>query len=299
MLSAPAIEPGQRALEARGLTKRYGRRPPALTEIDLAIDQGGIVALVGPNGAGKSTLIKAWVGLEPPTRGSVAVLGVDTWRRRRHAVGLLAYVPQEPALYQQLTVAEHLDMAVAIRRGFDRSYAVRRLNDLGVPQGSRAGEISGGQRAQVGLALALGTRAPVLLLDEPLASLDPVARREFLHVLRDAVIADGSTCVLSSHLVTDIEESCDRLLVLAAGRKLLDETLTAAVASHGVSDTSQHLPAAIATRIAAFTASDRSTQVLWRLPSSAASPALRQARLEEVVVGYLSLARESEKTDDR
>ena len=286
-------------MEARGLVKRYGRRPPALREIDLAIESGGIVALIGPNGAGKSTLIKTWVGLETPTRGHVAILGVDTSRNRRLAVGLLGYIPQMPALYGSLTVAEHVDLAVSLRPGFDRSYARRRLADLGVPFNARAGEISGGQQAQVGLALALGTRAPVLLLDEPLASLDPVARREFLHVLRDAVIAQGSTCILSSHVVTDIEEACDRLVVLASGRKLLDATLARAIEDHCVSAAQPEFPVRGATRIASFTAGDRSVRTLWRLEPGAmkteTTHLLREASLDEVVVGYLSLAKQSEE----
>lgn len=290
--------PGAPALEARGLVKRYGRRPPALRGLDLSIELGGIVALVGPNGAGKSTLIKTWVGLEAPTRGHVAILGIDTWRNRRRAVGLLGYVPQTPALYRALTVAEHLDLAGSLRRGFDRSYAQRRLAELGVPLKARAGEISGGQQAQVGLALALGTRAPVLLLDEPLASLDPVARRDFLHVLRDAVIAQGSTCILSSHVVTDIEEACDRLVVLAAGQKLLDDTLASAIEGHRVSDAQPATRIRDATHVASFTAGDRSVRTLWRLEPGAKNVTgadLREASLDEVVVGYLSLAKKSEQ----
>jgi len=131
-------------------------------------------------------------------------------------------VAQSPALYDGLSVDDHLDLAVLLRPEFDRPYARRRLDELGIPGGQGAKSLSGGQQAQVALALALGTRARILLLDEPLASLDPLARREFLHVLVDAVRADGSTALLSSHVITDIEQACDRLLVLGAGRTLLD-----------------------------------------------------------------------------
>ena len=174
-------------LEARGLAKRYRRGVWALTGIDLDIPAGGITALVGPNAAGKSTLIKTWVGFERPTRGSVAVMGVDPWRDRSGALAHLGYVPQSPALYDGLSVDDHLDLAVQLRPGFDRASARKRLDDLGIPAGRGAGTLSGGQQAQVALALALGTRARILLLDEPLASLDPLARREFLHVVTDAV----------------------------------------------------------------------------------------------------------------
>ncbi len=143
-------------------------------------------------------------------------------------------MPQAPSLYRELTVDEHVAMAKTLGPGFDPAVARRRLDDLDIPLTSRADELSGGQQAQVGLALALGVQAPVLLLDEPLASLDPLARREFLHVLVDAVRADGATALLSSHVITDIEQACDRLLVLGAGRTLLDLSIAGAIAEHRV-----------------------------------------------------------------
>src|SRR6185503_5805076 len=222
------------ALEAHDLAKRYGRRTWALTGIDLAIPQGGITALVGPNAAGKSTLIKTWVGFERPTRGHVTVGGIDPWKDRSSVLGLVGYVPQSPALYDGLSVEDHLDLAVHLRPDFDRAYARQRLDQLGIPAGQGAKSLSGGQQAQVALALALGTRARILLLDEPLASLDPLARREFLHVLTDAVRADGSTALLSSHVITDIEQACDRLLVLGGGSVLLDLSIAGAIAEHSV-----------------------------------------------------------------
>ena len=163
------------------------------------IPSGGITALVGPNGAGKSTLIKGWIGFERPTAGRLEVQGIDPWRDRVAAVGRLAYVPQAASLYRDLTVADHLALGATLRRGFDRAGAAERLDALAIPLGARAGELSGGQQAQVGLALALGTWAPVLLLDEPLASLDPLARREFLAVLVDAVRTTGATALLVAH----------------------------------------------------------------------------------------------------
>ncbi|MEO7667336.1 MAG: ABC transporter ATP-binding protein, partial [Dehalococcoidia bacterium] len=168
---------GPSVLETHDLAKRYGRRTWALTGIDLAIPQGGITALVGPNAAGKSTLIKTWVGFERPTRGSVAVAGIDPWKDRSAALAHVGYIPQSPALYDALSVDDHLDLAVQLRPGFDRAYARRRLDELGIPGNQGARSLSGGQQAQVALALALGTRAKILLLDEPLASLDPLARR--------------------------------------------------------------------------------------------------------------------------
>jgi ABC-2 type transport system ATP-binding protein len=266
-------------LEARGLAKRYRRGVWALGGIDLAIPAGGITALVGPNAAGKSTLIKTWVGFEKPTRGSAAVMGLDPWRQRSKALEHVGYVPQSPALYDGLSVSDHLDLAVQLRPGFDRASARARLDQLGIPAGAGSRSMSGGQQAQVSLALALGTRAPILLLDEPLASLDPLARREFLHVLTDAVRVDGATTLLSSHIVTDVEQACDRLIVLGVGRILLHDTVANALANHAIA-TSERTDA-----VAAFAAPDGSLIWLTRGPGD------RPASLEEVVLGYLASSR--------
>ena len=266
-------------LEARGLAKRYRRGVWALTGIDLELPAGGITALVGPNAAGKSTLIKTWVGFERPTRGSAAVMGLDPWRQRSQALANLGYVPQSPALYDGLSVDDHLDLAVQLRPGFDRAYARERLDQLGIPRAAGARSLSGGQQAQVSLALALGTRAPILLLDEPLASLDPLARREFLHVLTDAVRDGGATTLLSSHIVTDVEQSCDRLIVLGVGRVLLHDTVANALAGHAIS-TSDRTDA-----VADFAAPDGSR--IWLVRGAGDRP----ATLDEVVLGYLASAR--------
>ena len=268
-------------LEARGLAKRYRRGVWALGGIDLELPAGGITALVGPNAAGKSTLIKTWVGFEKPTRGSAAVMGLDPWRQRSRALGHIGYVPQSPSLYDGLSVADHLDLAVQLRPGFDRNYARERLAQLDIPAGQGARNLSGGQQAQVALALALGTRAPILLLDEPLASLDPLARREFLHVLTDAVRSDGATALLSSHIVTDVEQACDRLIVLGVGRVLLHDTVAEAMSAHAISSTER--PDAVAS----FGAPDGSR--IWLVRGDGDRP----ATLDEVVLGYLASARAS------
>jgi len=277
------------ALEAHDLAKRYGRRTWALTGIDLAIPQGGITALVGPNAAGKSTLIKTWVGFERPTRGNVTVAGIDPQRDRSSVLGLVGYVPQSPALYDGLSVEDHLDLAVLLRPDFDRAYARRRLDQLGIPADQGAKSLSGGQQAQVALALALGTRAQILLLDEPLASLDPLARREFLHVLADAVRADGATALLSSHIVTDVEQACDRLVVLGVGRILLHDTVADALATHWMA--TDDATSGEGTAIGSFGGPGGERLTLLRTGSPSTGPALRRATLEEVVLGYLASGR--------
>jgi ABC-2 type transport system ATP-binding protein len=266
-------------LETRELAKRYRRGVWALQGIDLELPAGGITALVGPNAAGKSTLIKTWVGFEKPTRGSVRVAGIDPWKDRSGALAQLGYVPQSPALYDGLTVEDHLDLARQLRPGFDRDYARERMAQLDIPADRGARDLSGGQQAQVALAIALGTRAPILLLDEPLASLDPLARREFLHVLTDAVRGDGATALLSSHIVTDVEQACDRLIVLGVGRVLLNDSVAAAMAAHAIS-VIEHLNA-----VASFGAPDGSR--IWLVRGEGDRP----ATLDEVVLGYLASGR--------
>jgi ABC-2 type transport system ATP-binding protein len=282
------VSPDAFVLTTHGLAKRYGRRTWALSGIDLALPQGGITALVGPNAAGKSTLIKTWVGFERPTRGSVTVAGIDPWRDRSAALAHIGYVPQSPALYDALSVDDHLELAVQLRPGFDRAYARQRLDELGIPGDQGARSLSGGQQAQVALALALGTRAEILLLDEPLASLDPLARREFLHVLTDSVRAQGATALLSSHIVTDVEQACDRLIVLGVGRVLLHETVAAALASHAIA-TNGAAPDGQAVATFAGPAGERLTLV--RGPGVTDAEGQRPATLEEVVLGYLASGR--------
>ena len=275
------MSPTDAVLEARGLAKRYRRGVWALAGIDLEIPAGGITALVGPNAAGKSTLIKTWVGFERPTRGSVRVAGVDPWRNRAAALEHIGYVPQSPTLYDGLSVEDHLDLAALLRPSFDRISARERLDQLGIPRDASARTLSGGQQAQVALALALGTRARVLLLDEPLASLDPLARREFLHVVTDAVRGEGATALLSSHIVTDVEQACDQLVVLGVGRVLLQASVADARASHRIVAADAALGEVIGTF--AGPAGDRLS--LQRDGDG------RPATLEEIVLGYLASAR--------
>jgi ABC-2 type transport system ATP-binding protein len=276
-------------LEAHALAKRYGRRTWALTGIDLAIPQGGITALVGPNAAGKSTLIKTWVGFERPTRGGVTVGGIDPWKDRSGVLGLVGYVPQSPALYDGLNVDDHLDLAVQLRPSFNRAYARQRLDQLGIPPDQGAKSLSGGQQAQVALALALGTRARILLLDEPLASLDPLARREFLHVLTDAVRSDGATALLSSHIVTDVEQACDRLVVLGVGKILLHDTVADALATHWLA--TDGAATADGQAIGSFGGPGGERLTLIRGSTHSEGANLRPASLEEVVLGYLASGR--------
>ncbi|HEX5012643.1 MAG TPA: ABC transporter ATP-binding protein [Candidatus Limnocylindrales bacterium] len=274
------------ALETVGLGKRYGLRRWALHDLDLAVEEGTITALVGPNGSGKSTLLKAWVGFERPTTGRLRIHGVDPVRHRGQAIRLAGFVPQQPSLYRELSVGDHLAFATAHRPGFDAALARRYLDDLSIPLDSRADQLSGGQQAQVGLALALGSRAPVLLLDEPLASLDPLARREFLGVLVTAVRESGATALLSSHVITDIEQACDHLIVLGGGRALLAVSIAEAIAGHTVVDLEPVAPRPLGSDVVgSFPGPDGERLTLVRGGGG------RAATLEEVVIGHLAAGR--------
>jgi ABC-2 type transport system ATP-binding protein len=273
-------------LRAHGLSKRYRRgRPPALDRIDLDIEGGGITALVGPNGAGKSTLIRCFLGFERPSAGFVTVDGIDPARQRAKALDRIGYVGQEMGLYRQLTADAHLELATTVRRSFDRSYAAARLDDRDVPRSVPTAELSGGQQAQVALSLALGTRAPVLLLDEPVARLDPLARMDFLTALRDAVQADGITVVLASHIIGDLDGVSDSLVVLAPAAVMFHGSIAAARTSHAIVPATEDI-----TRdglIASYTSLTGRRLTLVRRPGTG------DASLDDIVLGYLAAANDA------
>jgi ABC-2 type transport system ATP-binding protein len=273
------------AIEARMLTKRYRRdRPPALDGIDLAVPAGSFAALVGPNGAGKSTLIRCCMGFERPTSGSVRVMGIDSQRDRSSALLRIGYVGQHPGLYRELSVIDHLALAASLRRGFDVAGSRQRLDDLGIDPTARAGHLSGGQQAQVALALALGTRAPVLLLDEPLASLDPLARRDFMRAVAVAVRSEGTTVLVASHIVGDLAGVCDRLIILAPAHVMYDGEIEDARRHHAMVPADD---AGGADVVGTFGDERGNLQSLVRSAEPVADP----ASLDDIVLGYLSASR--------
>jgi ABC-2 type transport system ATP-binding protein len=218
------------ALQARGLTKRYGRQT-ALSDCTLDIPSGRVVGLVGPNGAGKTTLLQLAVGMLRPTAGSIEVLG------GRPAAGpdqlaKVGYVAQDTPTYANLTVAEHLRLGAHLNPHWDDAVARHRVDRLGLDRNRPAGKLSGGQRAQLALTLAVAKRPQLLVLDEPVASLDPLARREFLQNLMEFTAETGASVILSSHLVADLERVCDYLIVLADSKVLVAGDVDDLLATH-------------------------------------------------------------------
>jgi ABC-2 type transport system ATP-binding protein len=205
------------ALTAAGLSKRY-RTGWALRDCSLNIPSGRMVALVGPNGAGKTTLMHLAVGLLSPTAGEINVLGWSPQRNPLLVLSRVGFVAQDRPMYRRFTVAEMLRIGRELNPRWDQPGVETRLRRLNIPFDRQVGRLSGGQAAQVALALALGKRADLLLLDEPVVNLDPLARREFLRELVDAVASDGLTTILSSHVIAELERVCDYLVILANGR---------------------------------------------------------------------------------
>ena len=201
-------------LVAHGLGKRY-RSTWALADCSLSIPAGCVVGLVGPNGAGKSTLLNLAVGLTRPTSGSVEVLGGRPGSTPAQ-LARVGFVAQDPSIYAALSVSDHLKLGAKLNRTWDAPYAQRRISRIGVDPGRRAGVLSGGPRAQLALTMAIAKRPELLILDEPVAGLDPLARRDFLTDLADAVGEADMSVVLSSHLIADLERVCDYLVVLTS-----------------------------------------------------------------------------------
>ena len=218
-------------VEADGLGKRYGGTW-ALRDCTLEIPAGRVTALVGPNGAGKSTLLNLAVGLSVPSAGAVTVLG---GRRAGSPAALdgIAFVAQDTPLYTTLSVADMIYITRNLNRRFDKAYAQSRLDELGIPPKRKAGKLSGGQQAQLALTLALARRPRLLVLDEPVAMLDPIARHDFMATVLAAATDDGVSVLLSSHVLTELERVANYLVLLARGQVRLAGDVDDLLAAHG------------------------------------------------------------------
>src|SRR5579863_1485112 len=219
-------------IETSGLGKRYGKSW-ALRDCTLEIPSGQVAALVGPNGAGKSTLMNMAAGLTVPTAGTVTVLGGEP-AGSPAALDGIAFAAQDAPVYKNLSVRDMLHLTRNLNRRFDQRSAQARLADLGIPLGKKAGKLSGGQQAQLALTLALARRPRLLILDEPLAALDPLARQDFLSTVMTAMADDGVSVLLSSHALAELDRVADYLVVLSGGEVRLDGEADDLLACHRV-----------------------------------------------------------------
>jgi ABC-2 type transport system ATP-binding protein len=219
-------------IETSGLGKRYGSTW-ALSECTLAVPAGHVAALVGPNGAGKTTLLNLSVGLAMPTAGVVTVLG-GVPAGSPAALDGIAFVAEDTPLYKNLSVADMMHLTRNLNRHFDRGYALARLGELGIPLKRKAGKLSGGQQAQLALSLALARRPQLLVLDEPLANLDPLARHDFMATVMATVAEDGMSVVLSSHVLAELERVADYLILMSGGRVRVADEVDHLLSTHRI-----------------------------------------------------------------
>jgi len=279
-------------VEARGLGKRY-RRVQALADCTLSIPAGRVVGLVGPNGAGKTTLLHLATGLIAPTSGTIEVLG-DRPASGPAQLARVGFVAQDTPVYAALSVTDHLRMGARMNPGWDAGLARDRIGRLGLDPAKRAGKLSGGQRAQLALTLAIAKRPEALILDEPVASLDPLARREFLQSLMEHTADQQVSVVLSSHLVADLERVCDYLIVLVASRVRVAGEVDRLLAAHHLVTGPRRDPAALPAGWEVITAShtDRQSTLLIRTEAPIHDPVwtVTQVTLEDMVLGYMSQA---------
>jgi ABC-2 type transport system ATP-binding protein len=279
-------------LEAHGLGKRYGRRW-ALRDCNLEIPALRVVGLVGPNGAGKTTLLRLAAGLLAPSSGRIEVFGRRPGGGRAQ-LSRVGYVGQNTPLYPRLSVGKHLRLGAWLNPNWDAALAARRVERLGLDRRQPAASLSGGERAELALTLAIAKRPELLILDEPIASLDPLARREFLQSLTEVVAEQRVSVVMSSHLINDLERVCDYIVVLAGSRLQLAGDIYALQASHhcisGPLDGAGSLPAG--QHVIAVSDGGAESTLLVRSDEPIHDPAwtVKPVSLDDLVLAYMSRA---------
>jgi ABC-2 type transport system ATP-binding protein len=280
-------------IETGALGKRY-RRLWALADCTLSVPAGHVIGLVGPNGAGKTTLLSLAAGLLAPTVGTIEVLGgpPPASPAQLARVGFLA---QDAPVYAGLSVADHLKLGARLNRGWDAELASSRIDRLDLDPARKAGKLSGGQRAQLALTLAIAKRPGLLILDEPVASLDPLARREFLQDLTEAIAEQDLSVVLSSHLIGDLERVCDYLIVLVGSRVRVSGTVEELLAAHHLLTGPRRDPGSLPDGMQVISAShtDRQTTLLVRTSGPVLDPAwtVSEVGLEDLALAYMRQAR--------
>jgi ABC-2 type transport system ATP-binding protein len=279
-------------IETGGLGKRY-RRLWALADCTLSVPAGHVVGLVGPNGAGKTTLLGLATGMLAPTAGTIEVLGGRPGAGPAQ-LARVGYLAQDAPVYAGLPVADHLKLGAHLNPGWDAALARARIKRLDLDPGQKAGKLSGGQRAQLALTLAVAKRPELLILDEPVASLDPLARREFLQYLMESVSEQGLSVVLSSHLVADLERVCDYLIVLVGSRVQVAGPVEELLATHHLLSGPRRDPGSLPDGMRVISASHTDVQstLLVRTSGPVLDPAwmVSEVGLEDLVLAYMSQA---------
>lgn len=280
-------------LETQEVTKRFRKRE-ALSKCTLSIPTGRVVGLVGPNGAGKSTLLNMCVGLSRPSEGSIEVFGrvpTDT----PDQLSRLGFVAQDHPICSNFTVGDHLKLGARLNPKWDGQLAMSRIEQLGLDLRQRGGKLSGGQRAQLSLTLALAKRPEALILDEPVASLDPLARREFLEITMETVVEHDISVILSSHLVSDVERVCDFLVILVSSHVVLTGEVDDIVTSHHrlVGPATSSEPRLENQEIIKWYRVGRQDELIVRSNGPVADPGwiIESLNLEDIVLAYMSRGR--------
>jgi ABC-2 type transport system ATP-binding protein len=278
------------AVETTGLGMRYGEAW-AIRNCSLRIPPGHVVAIVGANGAGKTTLMHLAVGLLSPTQGAVRVFGLEPGGSTA-SLARVGYLAQEHPLYRGFTVAELFRLGRSMNPHWNQKLAEEHVAKLGIPLDRKAGKLSGGQQAQVALALVLAKRADLLVLDEPVASLDPVARREFMSALLVDSAEHGTTVLISSHVIAELAQVCDYVIVIADGAVQVDGPLEWLLSRHrtlvGPRADGSTCPPGVS-RVVSRQDTDRQTTMLVELDTPMVDPRWQayEVALDELVLGYM------------
>ncbi len=289
------------ALEATGLGRRY-RRKWALKDCTLAVPSGRVTALVGPNGAGKSTLLRIAAGLIPPSTGAMKVLGADLMARPHNSIRRVGYLDQDRPTYSSFKVRELLHFGQSSNPLWNRDLAFENLSRLGVPLDSRVSKLSGGQQAQVALTICLAKMPELLLLDEPAAALDPVAREDLLRLLMNDVAQNGSSVILSTHSLADVSSICDYVIVLSESQVVLANDIDFVMESHRILSSDRRLsaqfPAGAIVLEERHSVREFSFMARIELPIMDSRWLIESPTLDEIVMAYLRLGDQDDDTAD-
>jgi ABC-2 type transport system ATP-binding protein len=287
-------------LQTERLGKRYRSRI-ALQDCTLDVPTGCVVGLVGPNGAGKSTLLDMICGYVRPTSGAIRVLGASPTSREQLA--RIGYVAQDTPVYSELTVEDHLHLGARLNPRWDAVLAGQRIRSVGLDPSQKAGRLSGGQRAQLALSMAAAKRPELLVFDEPVASLDPLARREFLQGLMELVSELDVSVILSSHLLSDLQRVCDYLVVLTSSRVQVAGDIDHILSTHHRVTSPRggfEFPSDNDVVVVSSTHSARHSTLLVRTddPTFRDLTGAEPLDLEEIVLAYMSTAAFGEASDE-